>query len=404
MTPNNNFSVLPWYTSIDQQNARKWWIYNRIYPLFTPATFLLPFQVLRAAKWYTPGTPLVAVSTRNAQFMYSQGIGQQINFDSTEATSTLACYDVEGLDHVFLTTVPICVETPPAGFITCNVIFVDSNNMVLGAGMYDKGTNEFTGALGVPENAKYVWIQEFYETYSSYTGTAAEAVEHTTMAPITSFGIYRANGSYVGDFSASVIPDIIIKPLGDLDCIIYPGTAAFTASFQNGQYYAVMTDRTNTWYSEIFTVVNDIAPCLKIEWWDLEDFVMDAGTIVYQLPGGELFKNALYIQSEIAKPEYLFEEEGESRDGYFFPIKQISEKHYRFAFLASEYLLDVMRFIRMADFAQITKDGHVYKLDTFLITPEWEDNGDVAAVTAEFDTDTVAKKIGLGYIKAENKQ
>ena len=60
-----------------------------------------------------------------------------------------------------------------------------------------------------------------------------------------------------------------------------------------------------------------------------------------------------------------------------------------------------MRFIRMADFAQITKNGQTYLLDTFLVTPEWEDNGDVASVKAEFDTATVAKKIGVGYIKTK---
>ena len=70
-------------------------------------------------------------------------------------------------------------------------------------------------------------------------------------------------------------------------------------------------------------------------------------------------------------------------------------------FFASEYLLDVMRFIRMADYAEIEYHGQRYSLDTFLITPEWEDNGDVAAVEAVFDTATVAKKIGLGYIKAQ---
>ena len=79
----------------------------------------------------------------------------------------------------------------------------------------------------------------------------------------------------------------------------------------------------------------------------------------------------------------------------------ISEKRYRFKFFAPEYLLDVMRFIRMADFANITANGQVYSLDTFLITPEWEDNGDVASVEAQFDTATVAKKIGVGYIKAQ---
>ena len=169
--------------------------------------------------------------------------------------------------------------------------------------------------------------------------------------------------------------------------------------FTNGQYYATISDGTQTWYSEIFTVVNDIEPYLKIVWWDNEDFTMDAGTIVYKYANGTQFRNVLYLQADIAKPEYPFEEEGETRDGYFFPTKQISEKHYRFSFLASEYLLDVMRFIRMADYAHIEKNGQIYNLDTFLITPDWEDNGDVAAVEAEFDTATVAKKIGRGYIQ-----
>ena len=179
---------------------------------------------------------------------------------------------------------------------------------------------------------------------------------------------------------------------------VYPGLLPAFTSLANGRYYLRITINGVFYYSEIFTVVNDIQPYLKITWWDLDDFTMDAGTIVYKNPA---FKNVLYLQSDLAKPEYPFEEEGETRDGYFFPTKQISEKRYRFNFLASEYLLDVMRFIRMADFAEIEYHGQRYSLDTFLITPEWEDNGDVAAVEAVFDTATVAKKIGLGYVKAQ---
>lgn len=179
---------------------------------------------------------------------------------------------------------------------------------------------------------------------------------------------------------------------------VYPGMLPAFSSLENGQYYLRITINGIYYYSEIFTVVNDIEPYLKIEWYDLEDFAMDAGVIVYTSPQ---FKNVLYLDATIAKPEYPFEEEGETRDGYFFPIKQISEKHYRFKFFASEYLLDVMRLIRMADYTNIYSNGQKYSLDTFLITPDWEDNGDVAAVEAEFDTATVAKKIGLGYIKAQ---
>ena len=40
---------------------------------------------------------------------------------------------------------------------------------------------------------------------------------------------------------------------------------------------------------------------------------MDAGTIVYKNPA---FKNVLYLQSDLAKPEYPFEEEGETREDF----------------------------------------------------------------------------------------
>ena len=272
MIPNNNLSVLPWYTSIEQQNARKWWIYGRVYPLFTPAGFLLPFQIMRT---------------------------------------------------------------------------------------------------------------------------------HRPTEQIYAFRIYTKDGVLVGDYTQQLTDaGIYFKSFAarGYDVIVFPGQLPVFTQFENGQYYAALSDSYQWFYSEIFTVVNDIEPYLKIEWWDVADFVMDAGTIVYTNPA---FKNVLYLDSSIAKPEYPFEEEGETRDGYFFPIKQISEKHYRFKFFASEYLLDVMRFIRMADYAEITYHGQRYSLDTFLITPDWEDNGDVAAVEAEFDTATVAKKIGLGYIKAQ---
>ena len=273
MIPNNNLSVLPWYSSIEQQNARKWWVYGRVYPLFTPAGFILPFQII--------------------------------------------------IPHV---------SSPAMDQIT----------------VYDANTNA---------------VVEYITTSMYNTGLR--------------FKQFAALG---------------------YDVVVYPGMLPVVNSMLNGRYYLSARINSEIYYSEIFTVVNDIQPYLKITWWDIDDFTMDAGTIVYKTPS---FKNVLYLQSDLAKPEYPFEEEGETRDGYFFPTKQISEKRYRFNFLSSEYLLDVMRFIRMADFAEIEYHGQTYSLDTFLITPEWEDNGDVAAVEAVFDTATVAKKIGVGYIKAQ---
>lgn len=183
------------------------------------------------------------------------------------------------------------------------------------------------------------------------------------------------------------------KIIGGQTCSYYNGTSL--GSTKIGRYYLETTIDGSPAISDVFTVVPDLLNYLKIEWWDDDDFIMDDGVIVYNNSGGvNAYKNVLYLQADLAKPDYVFEEEGENRDGYFFPIKQISEKRYRFRFLAPEYILDVMRFIRMSDHIVITYRGQEFYPDTFLMTPSWEGNGNLANVDCEFDTNTVAKKIG----------
>ena len=274
MIQNNNISVLPWYTSIEQQNHRKSYAYGTIYPLFTPKRTLLPFQIMR-------------------------------NTSSRDITRA-QLYDKNG------------------------VLFAD-----------------ITTAL------KETGLQ---------------------IVPFASLGY---------------------------DVIVYPSLLPFAIDTPDGIYYAYMTDGVNVWYSEMFTIVGDLSGYLKIEWYDVENFVFDAGQIVYQNPK---FHNVLYLCTELGKPEYPFEEEGETRDGYFFPEKQISEKTYRCMALAPEYLCDVMRFIRMSDKVFVTdKYGRQYDCDTFLITPKWQTQGDLASVEIEFETASVAKKIGRGYITPGRK-
>lgn len=397
MIPNNNLSVLPWYTSIEQQNARRWWVYGRVYPLFTPAGFILPFQAmrepLRMPVSYSKGEFIPSGDLLQNSFLNQTDEDQATVVTQAGLLNVLARFDVTGQPYVWWDNVPGAPEVP--GYSTCNFAIFDADDNCLGAWTVPPttaGGDAPTYAISVPQGASYAIVQFPAVGTAKLYGTNIEYAP----APITLFEIYKPDGTLVGDYTGQI--NTTIKTFDNYDVIVYQGLLPFTNSFQNGQYYAKMSDGTNTWYSEIFTVVNDIAPYLKLEWWDTEDLAMDAGTIVYANPS---FKNVLYLDSDIAKPQYIFDEEGETRDGYFFPIKQISEKRYKFAFFASEYLLDVMRFIRMSDYASITFHGQTYSLDTFLITPEWEKNGDVASVEAEFDTATVAKKIGVGYIKAQ---
>lgn len=220
---------------------------------------------------------------------------------------------------------------------------------------------------------------------------------------ITSVVLFDKTGTIVADITSSMIETglqiVRFQTLG-YDVILYPATLPMPISMFDGIYYMRLSDGVQTWYSEMFTAVQDVSGYVKVQWWDIENLVFDAGQIVYTNPA---YKNTLYFCTELGKPEYEFEEEGQDRDGYFFPEKQISLKKYKCTILAPEYLCDVMRFIRMADYIRVRdKYGNVYNCDTFLIIPKWQTQGDLASVEIEFKTDTVVKKIGRGYLASDN--
>lgn len=187
-----------------------------------------------------------------------------------------------------------------------------------------------------------------------------------------------------------------VKKYSDSDSLIYYGDLPLSFKLPEGQYYLVMSDGRNTWYSDVFTVTTDLSQCIKLEWWDNGDLVFDTGRIVYD----NRFVNTVYLQSELGKPEYTYEEEGETRDGYFFPELRTSEKKYKFSFLASEYLCDAIRVATISDHVRITDSyKRIYDCDTISFEIEWQEQGDLALVTATFETNTIIKKIGKGYPK-----
>lgn len=207
---------------------------------------------------------------------------------------------------------------------------------------------------------------------------------------ISSVTLYRADGSLVGNIS----PVYGSKSVGGYDIGYHVFSESESLYSAEGQYYIEVVAGGSTCYSDVFTAVADITAYLKIEWWDEEDFEMDGGAIAYDL-GGTFFHNVVFLNTQLGKPEYEYEEEGEQRDGLFFPEKMISEKTYKFGFLANEPLCDVMRLARMADHIKVTdRYGNDYDCDTFLITPKWETQGNIASVEGEFQTNMIAKRIG----------
>lgn len=278
MYPNNNLSVLPFYTDIRLQNHRRSYAYGEIYPLITLTDTLLPFQIIR---------PRRENGIESVKMYYKDG-----------------------------------------------TLFADITQPMIETG------------LRVMKN----------------------------------------------------------RPYHDVDTILYAGTLPMALDTPDGVFYVELSDGVETWYSEMFTVVQDVSGYVKVEWYDAEDLLMDGNLGIVYTDDDTVtpcFRNRVYLCTEIGKPEYTFSEEVNERDGYSFPEKQVSEKTYRCTILAPEYLLDAMRFVRLSDFVQVTDQrGQTYKCDTFLFTPTWQTQGDLASVEIEFQTNTAVKRIGWGYSTA----
>ena len=174
---------------------------------------------------------------------------------------------------------------------------------------------------------------------------------------------------------------------------------------EEGMYYMkislVYGATRDTFYSDVFFVKNraKLERMVCVKWRNEERLEYDGGFIPYgETEDGQPFSNILYLDTTIAMPEYKFTEDGEERNGRFFPIKQISEKVYKMSFVAPEYLCDVMRLIRMADYIRITDGlGRAYDVEQFEMEVRWSQGGHYAEVSCSFQTDTVVKKIGKAY-------
>jgi hypothetical protein len=222
--------------------------------------------------------------------------------------------------------------------------------------------------------------------------------EHYVGASVRSAVLKKADGETVGSILSGLnAAGMLYMPFADYDIIAYPSSSPAGLTSAEGQYYIQLsTSDGKLYYSDVFTVVGQTGGFIAVQWWDIEDLQMDGGRIVYK-NGGVEFRNTLWLQTQLGKPEYTFNEEGETRDGYFFPEKMVSEKTYKCTILASEYLCDIMRFIRLSDYVFVQDQyGNTYRCDTFLITPKWETQGNIASVEIEFTCFTVAKKIGRG--------
>lgn len=202
------------------------------------------------------------------------------------------------------------------------------------------------------------------------------------------------DGTQYRNVSADVAADLHVVSGEDFDVIQYcnDGGTGFFQRLAPGRYYAELSDGVETWFSEVFNVVDDLSRYIRLEYWSSDNQEYNGGEIDYS----NGYRNVLYICSELGKPDYEFEEESEARDGYPYIEKQVGKKIFRFECKAPEYLVDALRIVWLSDYVRMTANGQLYEVMHFLPDPNWQEDGHYAMVECEVEADTILKKIGVG--------
>lgn len=390
MSNRNNISPIPFFT--DKGEQTKWYAFGRDYVYLSPKRYILPFQIQRPErKDFTPADEITSeyidgyldeLGNLVEESGYGSGVGM---IDASEITN--------GYLYINNMPSPIYYTIRSKRFRASQIVFANASGKVFKIEnpiLKSEGNTTWSGMVAIPSGTATIYVTQYNTEVSEENATYNKVA--ITPKTIKSAVLRDAdNDAKIADLTLAF--SIVI--IEGKDYIVHKGEEiAFLEGFTD-KMYLELSDGIDTWYSAYFGFCN---PCMKIEWYDTDDFIMDAGAIVYS----NGYKNEIFFDAEIGMPEYEFEEEVAERNGYQFPISQISYKKYKFTILVPEEVCDVMRFIRLSDHIYISTRENIYKATSFLMTPTWAEQGYLAEVACEFTTDTVAKKIGKGVTIAKN--
>lgn len=207
--------------------------------------------------------------------------------------------------------------------------------------------------------------------------------------------LYDFNTDKYTDITTSMKENgLVIKSFTGFKLLKYPGTLPIVEIKHEGLYYLVISiSGLGTIYSDLFTVTNRVSDYLLIEYSNSYNFELKNGIVDFS----DNFSFKCYLNTQVGKPEYDFEEESTKRLGYVYVESQVSKKTYTFNTVVPEYICDALRLVRLCDNKIIRCEDDEYEAITFEMEAEWQTQGDLASVTCKFETDNVIANIG-GFV------
>lgn len=190
---------------------------------------------------------------------------------------------------------------------------------------------------------------------------------------------------------------IKVDTMDEHNSVLYvsPGSNVYAKSIEPGVHRAEFTiPEGETYVSTPICVTEGIETntnFVKLEYWNDEKLAYPNGFVTTGTDND--FKFQMYIPTTFFKPKYEFEEEITKRAGYKFLELQTCNKVFGFNFLAPEYICDALRLVRLSDYIRFSHDGEYYNALNFEYSPDWQDNGYLAAIECQFETDTIIQKL-----------
>ena len=389
MSNRNNISPFPFF--LDKGEQTKWYAFGRDYVYLSPKRYILPFQIQRAErKDFAPSDAIVSeyidgYLDKNGNLVEQSGLNAGVgSIDASEITNGYL-YINNMPSPIFYQEITMRVQGAQISFVNGSGQVIKVENPIT-----ELGNTTWSGMVAIPQGTTTIYVTQYNKVVSEENATYNKVA--ITPKTIKSAVLRDAKtDAKIADL-ALAFSYITIE---SKDYIVHKGEETAILEGFTDKMYLELSDGIDTWYSAYFGFCE---PCMRIEWYDVEDFLFDAGAIAYS----DGYKNEMFFDAEIGMPEYEFEEEVAERNGYQFPISQISYKKYKFTLLVPEEVCDVMRFIRLSDHIRISTKNDTYEATSFLMTPTWAEQGYLAEVACEFTTDTVAKKIGKGVTIAKN--
>lgn len=377
-TRNNNYSPLPFYSSVAEQECRLPWAFGDVYPLRCGGSRIPNFFIVRPQRG-----EFVSEGTELSETEYFDGYIKKDGTTIDGKASGVTGYECPSNKVIWVENLPYPLSVE--GVETINVAGYNASGACVYAKTFGTASTPYTGLITFPSEVTDIRLQ------TDLVGGTGDCAVYQTIAQPTSIKECVAISCEDGTETALdyVLEDIQIFNYGDTDTIMSYGGSV---SLEKGTYYLRLSDGVQTWYSEMFCY--GAMPTLLLMWQDATDQRLPEGVIPYS----KGYRNVVLLNTSVGRPEYETEKEGDERDGYFFMEKGISRKTYKFTFYAPEYLCDALRLVAVSDNVVISDTSRGvavrYDVDDIDMEVEWLEQGNYAQVTFTFHTDTIVKNLG----------